>query len=243
MLVQIVLIQIIAFVVLILLLRRLFYKNLNSAVNRLKSLHQENLVKEEELKDRLRQAQEEYDRRVEEGKARAKEIVESAKRQAQRVEADLRDSAQKKADRIVQRGQEKVDKVLRNLDERIRLRAVEFAMEMVELTFSSAAKEILHRQFTDELIREIRKLDAENFTVKKDKIKVISAYRLSPGEIENLKDALSRKVGATVELSNDVDKGLIAGFVVQIESLIIDGSLKNRLERLSLGLRSAHGGG
>ena len=106
------------------------------------------------------------------------------------------------------------------------------SVQMIQHTFSSQGKEALHRQFIEEIISEIEELDKSKFTVKAKDVVVKTSYPLNDKEREEIKKVLSKKLGIIVEVEESVDEELIVGLLIQIESLIIDGSLKNRLKRI-----------
>jgi F-type H+-transporting ATPase subunit delta len=67
-------------------------------------------------------------------------------------------------------------------------------------------------------------------------VEVISAVTLSDTQADKLKQALSTRLKRTVRMQNSVDSALLGGAVVRAGDLVIDGSLKGRLERLATDL-------
>lgn len=65
---------------------------------------------------------------------------------------------------------------------------------------------------------------------------VTSATALSADEVEKLRGALKRRFGREVELETAVDASLIGGAVIDAGDVVIDGSLKGKLERLQTAL-------
>ncbi len=63
-------------------------------------------------------------------------------------------------------------------------------------------------------------------------VEVISAVPLDAAQAEKLKQALDKRLKARVRMNNTVDAGLLGGAVIRAGDLVIDGSLKGRLERL-----------
>jgi F-type H+-transporting ATPase subunit delta len=63
-------------------------------------------------------------------------------------------------------------------------------------------------------------------------VEVISAVPLDAAQSEKLKQALDKRLRAQVRMKNSVDSGLLGGAVIRAGDLVIDGSLKGRLERL-----------
>ena len=73
------------------------------------------------------------------------------------------------------------------------------------------------------------KSEAEN----KIKAKLISATAVDKAVAERVKQALKKRLGREVELTLEVDPSLIGGAIVRAEDMVIDGSVRTRLEQLA----------
>ena len=69
-------------------------------------------------------------------------------------------------------------------------------------------------------------------------VEVTSAVALDAAQSENLKRALNERLKRQVRMQNSVDSSLLGGAIVRAGDLVIDGSLKGRLERLATELGS-----
>lgn len=79
------------------------------------------------------------------------------------------------------------------------------------------------RRELDELWkRENRRLD----------VTVVSAVELDPGVVERIGQEVERQTGEAVELSSRVDDGILGGIVLQVGNMIVDASIRSRLEKL-----------
>ena len=65
------------------------------------------------------------------------------------------------------------------------------------------------------------------------RVKVVSAFELDESQATRMKDALARRFDREILLESEVDSGLIGGAVVYAGGQVIDGSLKDRLTKLS----------
>jgi F-type H+-transporting ATPase subunit delta len=73
------------------------------------------------------------------------------------------------------------------------------------------------------------KAEAEN----KVNVTVTAATAVEPAIAEQIKKALQQKLGRAVELSLAVDASLIGGAIIQADDMVIDGSVRTRLQRLT----------
>lgn len=83
----------------------------------------------------------------------------------------------------------------------------------------------LYREFQDEY----------NKLVEAD---LISAHELTATQIETIADSLELRLAKKVKLNCSIDNSLIAGFVLKADDLVIDGSVKGKLKRLTDSLQS-----
>ena len=65
-------------------------------------------------------------------------------------------------------------------------------------------------------------------------VEVVSASQLTPDQESRYAAALQNKLGRSVRLHTKVDGSLIGGAVLKAGDLVIDGSIKGRLERLAV---------
>ena len=60
-----------------------------------------------------------------------------------------------------------------------------------------------------------------------------SAQAVDKAHLKKISAALESRLGKKVKLQNDIDESLIGGAVIKAGDIVIDGSLKSRLEKLS----------
>lgn len=69
-------------------------------------------------------------------------------------------------------------------------------------------------------------------------VEVVSAVKLDAAQAEKLSAAINARLKRRVNMHNTVDATLLGGAVIRAGDLVIDGSLKGRLERLRTDLTS-----
>lgn len=69
-------------------------------------------------------------------------------------------------------------------------------------------------------------------------VEVVSAVKLADAQAQKLEHALQSRLKRRVKMRNSVDASLLGGAVIRAGDLVIDGSLRGRLERLRTELTS-----
>jgi F-type H+-transporting ATPase subunit delta len=63
-------------------------------------------------------------------------------------------------------------------------------------------------------------------------VEVTTAVKLDEGQLEALRERISKAVGQTAELSATVDERIIGGFVLRARGVLVDASVRRRLSEL-----------
>ena len=113
-------------------------------------------------------------------------------------------------------------------------------LEGLELAVSGADPDL--RNFLEMLIEKhrmpaifrIRRRFEELWKEENQRIEVTvtSAIELDPAIAEEVGAAVESQTGRSVELTSKVDESIVGGLVLQVGNMVLDASIKNRLEKL-----------
>lgn len=232
MLIQLIVIQIFTFGLLIFLLRALFVRNLNTASTRLNNLLEENMIKETQLTEELKRAKEERDAEIKRGKLEAVAIIEEAKNDSVKLRLKLEEEAKEQIAKIMLLAKEDADKLKEKVIKETHELSLSIAVEMIEKTFTAENKEDLQDKFVNDTIKEVASVPQDRFPAVCGSVKVVSSFPLKENQRDNLKKVLFEKLGANLTLDEAVNRELISGLFLEMNGLIIDGTLKNRLRKV-----------
>jgi F0F1-type ATP synthase delta subunit len=229
--VSMILLQVILFGGLIFILRKILTQNVIVATRHIEGLSQDHAHKQTEL-----------NRQLEEAKQKSEEMIRTAQEEAQGTKIKVIQDAEAERDRILQQAHTKSEEliqqadrsrqmILNEINERIAKEAVNKACELIHDTLPEQFKLDVHEHWVKELLEggfvQFERLQVP--AALKD-VKITSAFPLTDGQrkdlVKKLKDALHRDV----ILQEEVNPRMVAGFVVTIGSLVLDGSLRNKIQ-------------
>ena len=70
-------------------------------------------------------------------------------------------------------------------------------------------------------------------------VTVTSAVELDPNVVEKIGNEVERQTGEKVELSSKVDGDILGGIVLQVGNMVLDASIRSRLEKLRKSVATA----
>lgn len=235
--IELIIIQVITFAALIIVLRILFHGQLDAALKRLKHLYEENLVKEEELKKRIQEVEAEREKELAKTRTLAAAIIKDAKEKAEKAGEDVVMKAKDESARVLGYAESESKKMKDDMLSLAHEKAIELSIEMMKATFTEQGREAFQHELLSELIDEIKKIPKDKFMVKAKKVAIVSSQALKADERTKLTQILKDKMGGGIDIDDSVDKDIIAGLIIKIGSLTIDGSIKNKLRKIIPHLR------
>ena len=87
----------------------------------------------------------------------------------------------------------------------------------------------IRREFDELWKKENRRLD----------VTVVSAVELDEAVVRRIGEEVERQTGEEVDLASRIDEGIIGGIVLQVGNMVLDASIRNRLEKLRKSVASA----
>ena len=235
--------QIVNFVVLLLILKRILYKPIREIMEKRRALAAGAM---EEAQNALKEAQALKTRREEELEAfrsRHAELGEEMKNEVaqerRKLLAEAAEAAKRQADK--ERALFETEKIRQGTQ--LRELAVGTVERYAANLFRDIADEDLHQALyrrllgeTDRVAAGLRDAAVRNKVLS---VEVTSAYPLREDEERRLHEALETRAGSRVVLSTTVDKELIAGARIRAADTVYDASLRGQLNTLAAGLKES----
>jgi F0F1-type ATP synthase delta subunit len=229
-LVPIVVAHLVVLGVIVIVIRKLLVGDTVRAVNRIGQAEAEMRKKEESMRQ-------EMDRHSQDLAARRKELEkeldarrEETDRQAAQLKEQVVEDARREANELL----DKARKNERRLREQVALemeeKAVDFGGRVFKLVFSERMTAQMNRHFVDELIDALEQTDATGITVDAGSAEFVASHPLDAAQRQRLQELLARKFGVTMAIHEVVREELLAGLVMKLGSLEIDGSLLSRYQ-------------
>jgi len=222
--------QVVIFIGLVVVLRRLLGHHLTSAAAHLQGLSAEYGRRHDELKQRLEESEHQYREQVERAKAEAERIMVQARQEAESSKAKLLEEARAESERIVQQGLESREALQRELAQRMEARALERACELIQEVLPGQLRIEVQSHWLDELIQNgLAQLETVKANNAVREAKVTSACPLTAQQRTVLRQWFKERLGREVTVTEAVDERLVVGLTITLGNLVLDGSLASKV--------------
>ena len=229
---QLILLLVVTFLVMLAVLWLFFSRHLNTAMNRLNQVNEETQTRETYVKQELARVEQEREAAIAQGKEEAQRLVEQAKRSGEIIRRNLEDQGKIEAEKYLAQGKEELVQLKRSLFEANQSYVVGLAVSLVKYTLTEQVRETIHHALVDEVIVAIGQVEKEKFSVKTGPVAVITACALTEAQRQSLRSALAAKLDQeNFNLEERIDPDILGGLSVTMGIFMVDGSLKNRLQR------------
>lgn len=229
--IYLIILQILFFAALLYFLRYVLTRNISKATGRLQDLSKDYVSKKEEAEQILQQAQKEAKGLAASEKQAAEEAKEKLMKEARELREKILHEANQGSAEIAKKAERNAEFLRNELDQKIDERAKEKVYDLIQQAVPEKFLKDIHGHFVDELNKG--ELDFKHLKVseKTKKVKIVSAFPLTDKQKGDLEKKLKKKIGADVKVDMERDPSLISGFVITIGSVVIDASLKYKIQK------------
>ncbi len=229
--IYLIVLQILFFGGLLFFLRYVLTRNISKATGRLHELSKDYAVKEEEANQLLKNAQREAKALLVKETQAGQEAKEKLISEAQEQKQQILNEAQLKGEEIALKAQRNADFLRNELEHKIDERAKERVNALVQKVIPEDFLEDIHRRWVEESDKGAFNLKRLKLPEKVKEAKIVSAFPFTDQQQNDLKAKLKKKIGSDVALTTEVDLSLIAEFVLTIGSVVVDASLKYKIQK------------
>ena len=228
---SLIILQIFVFSGLVFLFRRIMTQNVTSATKHLEDLNQDYEDKEKNIV-----------RQLEDAKQKAQEIIDRARDEAEKLKSKIVNDVEKEKETILQQSRVRSEEIIQQADksrqllvselhQRVKKEAINKACELIQNTLPEKFRQEVHSHWIEELIENgFSQLERLRVPEEIQEIMVTSAFPLEERQSKVLIEKLTMFLKRDIVIKEETNPGIVAGVIVVIGSLIMDGSLKNKIQ-------------
>ncbi|MCX5678709.1 MAG: F0F1 ATP synthase subunit delta [Candidatus Omnitrophica bacterium] len=229
---QLVVVQIVTFIAIVFVLRKLLYSESAKEMLRLRKIKEETAVKQRELQQKIDEAQDAYSEKIAEAEQKTRAFRIKAEEEIEELKKKILSKAKEDAEQIVKSAFNAKEKIREEIGEEMRKKAPLLASRVFKEVLSPEVQEMMHKELVRDVIDKIRNTEKTAFKSKIEKGEIVSAYPLSKNDKLVVESLIHDSLGYQIPLYETEDSQLVAGVLIKLGTILIDGSLNNRLKQV-----------
>ncbi|MDD5466041.1 MAG: F0F1 ATP synthase subunit delta [Candidatus Omnitrophica bacterium] len=234
--VSLILFQLLIFGGLIFLLRRVLTKNVTDATKHLEELSHDYSQKEQKLNQQLEEAKEKSQNIIREAQAEAERLRAQNIKDAENQRDLILNQARSQSDTIIRQADKSRNALISELEARIEKEAINKACDLMQVTLPEKFRQEVHLYWVKELLEDgFSQLRHLQFPSDISEVKITCAFPLTDEQRKNLSKKINDVLGYDAQLKEETEPKVVAGLIISIGSLVLDGSLKNKIEEQAKG--------
>lgn len=230
---QIIVLLIFASIGLIFFLRYILTRHFTNVQGRLDELTKEYATKQAELDKRFRQSKQEYQDIIIKAKKDAEELRNKTAKEANEEKERLISEARQKSEDMVNQAERTCEFLKKEIEQKIEEGSIGKACELLETSIPERFRHELHETWMKDASKSEFQINRINLPKDIKEVRIVSAFPISKQLREDLLEKLKKKIGSKIQLKEEIDSKLVVGFIITIGSVVIDASLKYKIQNAS----------
>jgi F-type H+-transporting ATPase subunit b len=225
--------QIINFIVLLFILKRVLYKPLKEIIEKRRNIIGKNISEAEKIKEEAMEMHAANQQEMEKLKELKRELTDKMKEEVEAEKGVILADAEKEAQKLIEKKQVLFDTEKRRLETELKSQALEIVETFCTRLLRDISNEDLHRALFTRLKAEIPRLteDIKNaYGDNEIKIELLSAYPLSEADMKEIENEFATRLNKKVSFEAVLDADLIGGLRIRALDKVYDASLKGQIQ-------------
>ncbi|MGE5197134.1 MAG: F0F1 ATP synthase subunit delta [Deltaproteobacteria bacterium] len=228
---SLIILQVAIFAGLIYMLRKIMTQNVVLATRHLDELNQDYSKKEDEVNRKLEQVQRDSMDIMAKAQEEAVKIKEQILKEAETQKEELLKQAHQQSQEMIEQADKARQALLAEMDERVSKEAINKACELINYTLPEKFKQDVHTHWVEELVESgLSRIERLHVPEDINEVKVTSAFDLTESQRRMLAKKIKDIFGREISLREEKDPNVCVGLIISIGSLVLDGSLKNKIQ-------------
>lgn len=226
---QLVLVQVVTFILLAIGLRMLLFSHVSLEKKRLQLIADESSKKIDALRAQIEEAKTEYQRTIAKAKEDARKLIADAQKEAEELTAGNLQETRQQTDKMVKSTQARKESMEREMKSEVMRKGIYLSKVIIKQAFTADSLGATHDVMIEEISKQIDNIDLTQMSEDITEAEIVTIFPLGEQIKEMLKKQLSSKLNKNIELKETIDDSVVAGILIKLGSFILDGSLANKL--------------
>jgi F-type H+-transporting ATPase subunit b len=233
--------QVINFLVLLFILKRILYKPIREIIEKRRSLIQQRIEEAEKTKKESLELKENYQHEMDKLHELKSRTLEKMQEEVEQERKQLMGKAEEEAARVIEKEKAVFDTEKARHEAELKDNAIEAVTLFATNLLKDVSDEDLHKAIYEKLFRELQGIASHMREInEKDRpltVNLITAYPLSEAETRKFKEAIEFLLSQSILLNIKIDASLIAGVKIKSYDMVYDLSLSGQIKKLALKLK------
>jgi F-type H+-transporting ATPase subunit b len=233
--------QVINFLVLLFILKRILYKPIREIIEKRRSLIQQRIEEAEKTKKEALELKENYQQEMDKLHELKSRTLEKMQEEVEQERKQLMGKAEEEAARVIEKEKAVFDTEKARHEAELKDNAIEAVTLFATKLLKEVSDEDLHKAIYEKLFRELGDIASHMLAImEKDgplAVDMITAYPLGEDETMKFRKAIESLLSQSILLNIIIDASLIAGVKIRSYDMVYDLSLSGQIKKLALKLK------
>lgn len=234
---QLIIVQVITFIGLVLVLRKILITSSYKETSRLQRLNEENAQKARDLASKIAEADTDYRDKMAKADDEIREMKARAKKEIDQLKETIVSVGKAEGARIVTQALNTKEEIRAEIEDQLKDKSVTLARRIFRKVLNAQEQRLVFNGLLESVLGELCSLDGAQ-------LKAIGAggspggavdarvsHALEQDQKAKLEQVLAEKFGRRLEIREVRDPEVLAGIVIEMGSFVIDGSLLDRFKK------------